>query len=62
MHFVTSLSEKSMPLLDRTNRIMLRRLKALEERRRAPAPNVNINRAKQVNVGGQQVNMAEGGE
>ena len=58
---VERLSEKLMPLLDRSNRIMLRNLKALKEHRRAPAPNVNIGRAKQVNVG-QQVNVAEGGE
>ena len=59
---VERLSEKLMPLLDRSNRIMLRNLKALKEHRRAPAPNVNINRAKQVNVGGQQVNVAEKAE
>ncbi len=59
---VQRLSEQLMPLLDRSNRIMLRNLKALKEHRRAPAPNVNISRAKQVNVGGEQVNVAEGGE
>ena len=56
------LSEQLMPLLDRSNRIMLRNLKALKEHRRAPAPSVSINQARQVNVGGRQVNVAEGGE
>ncbi len=56
------ISERLMPLLDRSNRMMLRNLKALKEHRRPPSPNVNIGRAKQVNVGGPQVNVAEGGE
>ena len=59
---VQRLSEQLMPLLDRSNRMMLRNLKALKEHRRPPAPNVNIGRVKQVNVGGQQVNVAEGSE
>ncbi len=56
---VQRLTEQLMPLLDRSNRIMLRNLKALREHRRAPAPSVSIAQAKQVNVGGQQVNVAE---
>jgi hypothetical protein len=46
-----------MPLLDRA--MMLRNLKALEDRRRAPAPSLNIGSAGQVNVGQQQVNVAD---
>jgi hypothetical protein len=57
---VQRLSEQLMPLLDRSNRMMLRNLKALKDFRRAPAPNLNIYQAGQVNVGGQQVNVAAG--
>ena len=50
------LGEQLLPLLDRANRMTLRNLKAMQElRNRAPA-NVSIERAKQVNVGTQQVN------
>jgi hypothetical protein len=50
------LGEQLMPLLDRSNRMMLRNLKALQARRQPPAPNVNIGNAGQVNVAAQQVN------
>jgi hypothetical protein len=53
---VERLAEKLMPLLDRSNRMMLRNLKALEARRQPPMPNVSIGQAGQVNVGAQQVN------
>jgi hypothetical protein len=52
------LGEQLLPLQDRTNRMMLRNLKALADMRRAPAPSVAINQAGQVNVGAQQVNVA----
>jgi hypothetical protein len=50
------LGEQLMPLLDRSNRMMLRNLKALHARRQPPAPNVSIGNAGQVNVGQDQVN------
>jgi hypothetical protein len=59
---VQRLTEELMPLLERSNRMMLRNLKALKEHRRAPAPNVSISQAQQVNVGAQQVNLNPGGE
>jgi len=59
---VQRLSEQLMPLLDRSNRMMLRNLKALKEHRRAPTPSVSIGQARQVNVGAQQVNVEAGGE
>jgi hypothetical protein len=56
---VSQLVERLMPLLDRSSRMMLRNLKALRERRQEPLPSVNIGNAGQVNVGAQQVNVAE---
>ena len=61
-HIVERLSEQLLPLLDRSNRMMLRNLKALRDHRRPPAPNVNVKRAKQVNVGTQQLNVARDAE
>jgi hypothetical protein len=55
---VSQLVERLMPLLDRSNRMMLRNLKALAEQRRGPVPSVNIGTAGQVNVATQQVNAA----
>src|SRR5688572_7282930 len=48
---VERLAEKLMPLLDRSNRMMLRNLKALGDHRRPPVPSVTIGQAGQVNVG-----------
>jgi hypothetical protein len=59
---VQRLSEHLMPLMERSNRMMLRNLKALKEHRRPPTPNLNINQAQQVNVGTQQVNVAASDE
>lgn len=56
------LAEQLMPLLDRSNKILLRNLTALREHRRTPTPGVNITSARQVNVGGQQVNLATDGD
>lgn len=58
---VQRLTEQLMPLLDRSNRIMLRNLSALRDRRHPPPPppSVNIGTAGQVNVAQQQVNAAQ---
>ena len=45
-----------MPLLDRSNKMMLRNLKAFENRRHLPAPSVSIAQVGQVNVGAVQQN------
>jgi len=55
---VERLAQQLTPLVDRSNRMMLRNLKALREHKRPPSPNLNITQAQQVNVGGQQVNLA----
>ena len=47
-----------MPLLDRSNRILLRNLKALRALREGPVPSVSIGSAGQVNVAAEQVNTA----
>ena len=48
-----------MPLLDRSNRMMLRNLKALQARRQPPVPSVSIGQAGQVNVAAVQANRAD---
>ena len=58
---VGRIADKLMPLLDRSNRMLHRNLKALRERRQGPAPSVSIGSAAQVNVAGQQLNAATGG-
>jgi len=55
---VERIVDQLIPLEDWANRMMLRNLKALDDRRRAPAPNINVGSAGQVNVGQQQVNVA----
>jgi len=50
------LGEQLMPLLDRSNRMMLRNFQALQARRQAPVPSVNIGQAGQVNVAAVQTN------
>ena len=55
---VERLAEKLMPLLDRSNRMMLRHLKTLREYRRPPTPSVSIAQAGQVNVAAVQTNRA----
>jgi hypothetical protein len=54
------LGEQLLPLLDRCNRLMHRNLRALRDPRQRPAASVSIGSVKQVNVGAQQVNVAEG--
>lgn len=58
---VERLGQQLMPLLDRSNRMMLRNLKALRERGRGSAPSVSIGSAGQVNVAAQQVNTGPEG-
>jgi len=48
--------EMMLPMLDRCNRMFIRNLRAIQELRRGPAPNVNIGAAGRVNVAQQQVN------
>jgi hypothetical protein len=55
---VGRIGEQLLPLLDRSNRMLIRNLKALRALREGPAPGVSIGAAGQVNVGGQQVNLA----
>ena len=55
---VQRLTAQLMPLLDRSNKMMLRNLAALRHYRRPPATSLSIGQAQQVNVGGQQVNLA----
>jgi hypothetical protein len=57
VEIVDRLGEQLMPLLDRSNRMMLRNLKALQARRQPPAPNVSIENAGQVNVAALQTNQ-----
>ena len=54
---VSRISEQLMPLLDRSNRMMLRNLKALKVWRQPPTPTVSVGSTGQVNVGAQQVNQ-----
>ena len=57
-HIVERLVERLMPLLDRSNRMLLRNLKMLRALREGPAPTVSIGSAGQVNVAAEQVNTA----
>ena len=56
---VDRLADRLMPLLDSSNRMMLRNLKALREDRRPPIPSVSIAQAGQVNVAGVQTNQTD---
>jgi len=51
------LDEQILPLQDRSNRMMLRNLKALHARKQPPTPSVSIGQAGQVNVAGVQTNQ-----
>ena len=53
---VRRIGEQLMPLLDRSNRMLLRNLKALQARRDGPTPSVSIGAAGQVNVATSQAN------
>jgi hypothetical protein len=61
-YIVERIIERLMPLLDRSNRMLLRNLKALKAMRQAPAPNVSIGSAGQVNVAAAQANTIQAGE
>ena len=50
--------ERLLPPLDRSNRMLLRNLKALRALREGPVPSVSIGTAGQVNVAAEQVNTA----
>ena len=57
---VERIAEQLIPLLDRSNRMMIRNLRSLREWRQPPAPNVSIGQAGQVNVAaGEQTNLAQ---
>ncbi len=56
---IKQLQDRLMPIIERFNRMFLRNLAALRELQAGPL-NINIAQVGQVNVGGQQVNMAEG--
>jgi len=58
--YLTRISEEMLPLFDRANRMLIRNLKTIQELRRGPAATVAINQASQVNVGAQQINIADG--
>ena len=49
--------EQAAAMVDRFNRLLLRTLRALRDLRRY-GPSVTVQNAAQVNIGGQQVNMA----
>jgi hypothetical protein len=57
VEIVDHLGEHLLPLLDRSNRMMIRNLKALEARRQPPSPSVTIASAGQVNVASVQTNQ-----
>jgi hypothetical protein len=52
------LNEQILPLLDRSNRTMIRNLKALDARRQRSSPSVSIGQAGQVNVAAVQTNQS----
>jgi hypothetical protein len=51
--YIHRVGEELLPLLDRCNRMMIRNLRALRERKAKPVPNVTIGSAGQVNMGAQ---------
>ena len=55
---VKRISESLLPLLDRTNRMLVRNLRALRELRQGPVPAVAIGQAGQVNVAAAQTNSS----
>jgi hypothetical protein len=58
---VERLVERLVPLLDRSNRMLLRNLKALKALREPSTPSVSIGAAGQVNVATAQVNSGQAG-
>ena len=55
-HIVERIREQLLPLFDRSNRVMIRNLKALQARQNESGPSVSIGSAGQVNVAQAQVN------
>ncbi len=60
VEIIDRLEEQILPLLDRSNRMMIRNLRTLEARRLPPAPSVSIGQAGQVNVAAVQSNQVDG--
>jgi len=60
VEIIERLSEQILPLLDRSNKMMVRNLTAVQARRQAPVPSVNIGQAGQVNVAAVQANEVGG--
>ncbi len=59
---VERIVEQLIPLLDRSNRMMIRNLRSLREWRQPATPNLSIGQAGQVNVAaGKQTNVAQAG-
>ena len=58
---VKRLGEQLMPLLERSNRMLLRNLQALEAMQQRPLPSVSIGSVGQVNVAANQINADGGG-
>jgi hypothetical protein len=56
VEIVGQLDERILPLMDRSHRIMLRSLHALQTRKQRPAPAVTIAQAEQGQVAHQQIN------
>ena len=56
---VKQLTQNLAPVYERMNRMMLRNLAALKTWRQPPTPSVSVERAGQVNVGKQQINIAQ---
>jgi hypothetical protein len=59
VEIIDRLGEQILPLLDRSNRMMIRNLQALDVRRQPPAPSVSIGQAGQVNVAAVRSNHAD---
>lgn len=57
---VKRLVEQLYPLLDRSNRMLIRNLKALRAIREAAGPSLSIGSVGRVNVGTNQINAANG--
>ncbi len=61
-YIVERIVERLMPLLDRSNRMLLRNLKALKAMHEPSTPSVSIGSAGQVNVATTQANAMQAGE
>ena len=59
---VERIGERLVPLMDRSHKMMVRSLNALQTRRQRPAPSVSIGQAGQVNVAAVQSNTTGAGD